>query len=411
MNIVAFVRNRNVSAQSVSGTSNPYLANESAGLSLVAKIVSSTPYGRNKAYYTVDQLIDNELLSFSGNLELSNELDLYNRLMSLSDRLRIPAKYHLLKNRAVVGLGGKFSAGKSEFINSVLGRQELLPTAQTPTTSVPTYIISGDADRVSAYSTKGAHISLDSDAVKAISHDFQNTYGLGLAQYLSFITVSVSDFRPDLALLDTPGYNKSDSGLIEAYSDSEKAYSQLRSSDYLIWLIDAENGTLTEDDIRFLRRLDLKTKILIVINKCDLKSDSVSRTVAEQTRTAALNAGIPLFDVVRYSSWYPEHLDGNERIKNFFDYTTEAETKIEDIRSQINEIATRIDEAFKQTHDRLEEQRNSIGNAIFRATNVLEIKALVSMYGKFNSEISIIGKNHGEFQRTRKKIYEMLNGL
>ena len=98
-------------------------------------------------------------------------------------------------------------------------------------------------------------------------------------------------------------------------------------------------------------------------------------------------------------------------IKNFFDYTTEAETKIEDIRSQINEIATRIDEAFKQTHDRLEEQRNSIGNAIFRATNVLEIKALVSMYGKFNSEISIIGKNHGEFQRTRKKIYEMLNGL
>ena len=180
---MAFVRNRNVSAQSVSGTSNPYLANESAGLSLVAKIVSSTPYGRNKAYYTVDQLIDNELLSFSGNLELSNELDLYNRLMSLSDRLRIPAKYHLLKNRAVVGLGGKFSAGKSEFINSVLGRQELLPTAQTPTTSVPTYIISGDADRVSAYSTKGAHISLDSDAVKAISHDFQNTYGLGLAQY------------------------------------------------------------------------------------------------------------------------------------------------------------------------------------------------------------------------------------
>lgn len=408
---MALVRNRNVPTKPAIGTSNPYLTNESAGLALVAKIVSSVPSRRNNAYYAVDQLIDNELLSFSGNLEMSNELDLYSRLISLSDRLRIPAKFHLLKNRSVIGLGGKFSAGKSEFINSVLGRQELLPTAQAPTTSVPTYIISGEADHVSAYSAKGAHISLDPDAVKAISHGFQNTYGLGLAQYLSFIAVSVSGFRSDLALLDTPGYNKSDSGLIEAYSDSEKAYSQLRSSDYLIWLIDVENGTLTEDDIRFIKRLDLKTKILIVVNKCDLKIDSESSSVAEQARTAAMNAGIALYDVVRYSSWYPEQFNGNARIQEYFDYAMEGESKIEDIRSQVSEVASRIDEAFKNKQAHLEEQRNVIGNAIFRATNVLEIKALVSMYGKSNSEISVIGKNYGEFQRTRQKINEMINRL
>lgn len=407
---MAFVRNRNIPVKTALGTSNPYLTHESEGLALVAKIISSVPHGRNNAYYAVDQLIDNELLSFSGNLEMSNELDLYSRLMALSDRLRIPAKFHLLKNRAVIGLGGKFSAGKSEFINSVLGRPEL-PTAQAPTTSVPTYIISGQTDHVSAYSVNGAHISLDSDAVKAISHGFQDTYGLGLAQFLSFIAVSVTGFRSELALLDTPGYNKSDSGLIEAYSDSEKAYSQLRSSDYLIWLLDVENGTLTEDDIRFIKRLDLKTKILIVINKCDLKIDSESNAVAEQTRTAALNAGIPLFDVVRYSSWYPEQYHGNDRIKEYFDYALEADTKIEDIRSQISEVAARIDEAFKNKQAELEEQRNIIGNAIFRATNVMEIKALISMYGKSNLEIATTSKNYSEFQKTCHKINIMINRL
>lgn len=407
---MALVRNRNVPAKPAIGTSNPYLTDESSGLALVAKIVSSVPHGRNSAYYAVDQLIDNELLSFSGNLEMSNELELYSRLIALSDRLRIPAKFHLLQNRAVIGLGGKFSAGKSEFINSVLGRQEL-PTAQVPTTSVPTYIISGETDHVSAYSAKGTHIALDPDAVKAISHGFQNTYGLGLAQYLSFIAVSVSGFRSDLALLDTPGYNKSDSGLLEAYSDSVKAYSQLRSIDYLIWLIDVENGTLTEDDIHFIKRLDLKTKILIVINKCDLKIDSESESVAAQARTAALNAGIPLYDVVRYSSWYPEKFRGSERIQEFFDYTMDGASKVEDIRSQISEVAARIDNAFKDKQSKLENQRNVIGNAIFKATNVLEIKALVSMYGKSNSEISEIITNYADFQRTRKKIFEMISKL
>ena len=114
---------------------------------------------------------------------------------------------------------------------------------------------------------------------------------------------------------------------------------------------------------------------------------------------------------MRYSSWYPEKFRGSERIKEFFDYTMDGSSKVEDIRSQVSEIATRIDNAFKDKQARLESQRNVIGNAIFRATNVLEIKALVSMFGKSNSEISMISKNYGEFQRTRQKIFEMISRL
>lgn len=393
--------------QVTNNENNPYLSNDAEGLALVSKIISSVPYGSNSNYYAVNQLIDNKLLSLSGSLNLPNELELYTRLIALSDRLMIPAKYHLLKNRSVIGLGGKFSAGKSEFINSILGRSEL-PTAQSPTTSVPTYIISGNNDQVLAYTGKGASINLDSHAVKAISHGFQDTYGLGLAQYLSFITISIPGFRPNLALLDTPGYNKADSNLIEAYSDSQKAYSQLRSIDYLIWLLDVHNGTLHNDDISFIKRLDLKTKILIIINKCDLKTPIDCSEVEEQARFAARNAEIPVFDVVQYSSLYPDMNHGRGRVQKFFEYAGSGDSNVEDVRAQINEIVAKISTAFQSKKKDLEEQRNLIGTAIYRSTNVMEVKALISMYGKTNSEINYIEKNYMEFQKTQQQINEMI---
>lgn len=399
-----------VSSKKMVCESNPYLSDESKGLMLVSKIVSSEERQRNRNYYSVNQLIDHKLLSVSGNIDLPNELELRSRLMSLSDRLLIPAKYTLLKNRAVIGLGGKFSAGKSEFTNSILGRP-VLPTAQSPTTSVPTYIISGKADHITAYNNKGANISLDEQAVKAVSHGFQNTYGLGLAQYLSFIAVSVTGFSPNLALLDTPGYNKADTSLIENYSDSQKAYSQLRSTDYLIWLVDVQNGTLTEDDIRFIKRLDLKTKVLIVINKCDLKIDSECAAVAEQARLAANNAGIPIFDVVQYSSYYPETKQGIDRVKKYFEYATNRESNVEDIQKQIDEIVSRINAAFHEKSNELIERRNMIGKAIFKSKHVIETKSLVSMYGRTNREIDEIRTNNNAFQKAYEEIKNKIRNL
>ena len=50
-----------------------------------------------------------------------------------------------LIGKNVVALGGGFSTGKSSFINSILD-EDILPYDIDPTTSVPTYIVYGDAD-------------------------------------------------------------------------------------------------------------------------------------------------------------------------------------------------------------------------------------------------------------------------
>lgn len=42
-----------------------------------------------------------------------------------------------LIGKTIVALGGGFSSGKSSFLNALLGGARLLPTAVTPSTSVP----------------------------------------------------------------------------------------------------------------------------------------------------------------------------------------------------------------------------------------------------------------------------------
>lgn len=54
-----------------------------------------------------------------------------------------------LAAKVIVGVGGAFSAGKSSFLNSVLGRK-ILSVEIDPTTSIPTYLMYGDCQRIKA---------------------------------------------------------------------------------------------------------------------------------------------------------------------------------------------------------------------------------------------------------------------
>ena len=403
-------RDRNIPFEDIPlKTGNRYLDEPEQGLALVARIISSD-HQRQRQYEELDYLMDEKLLRSTGRLNLENELKLYGHMMALSDRL-LEGKYHLLKNRTVIGLGGRFSAGKSLFINSILGRDELLPVDQAPTTSVPTYIISGDCDKVGAYTTKGASLELDAEAVGAISHGFQNTYGLGLAQYLSYLSVSVTGFQNGIALLDTPGYNKADETVIDAYTDSRKAYDQLRAVDCLIWLLDVSNGTLTDKDIKFIRELNLSTKILIVVNKCDLKTEKECTAVVDQVKSDAIAARIDLYEVVPYSSRKPDQYEGKDKILEFFSYARDSRTHTEDLAQEVKDIAGQIDAAFQIRSNELQSDRNNLGRAIFHSSKIFEIEALVELYGELNSTITDLNQDRIRFRNTGKKICEMISKL
>lgn len=69
--------------------------------------------------------------------------------------------------------------------------------------------------------------------------------------------------------MDTPGYSKPDSDTYSERTDESVAREQLSTADHVIWVTDVESGTLRKDDIEFIRSLELKSPMLIVLSKAD----------------------------------------------------------------------------------------------------------------------------------------------
>jgi len=116
---------------------------------------------------------------------------------------------------------------------------------------------------------KGKKYLMDTSTIRP------NVYGFGFSAFVDSIIIEASDYilPEEIALLDTPGYTKydQDSDSKRVLSDRQKAFKQLSISDYLIWLIDIDSGAITEDDIQFIESLPIKTPVLIIFTKADLK--------------------------------------------------------------------------------------------------------------------------------------------
>lgn len=397
---------------------NPYLDPQAKdGLDLVADIISPET-GRSKTeYYTVDKLLDQKILSASGRLVLPNGEALYNRLLSLSDRLRVPAKYRLLKSRSVVGIGGKFSAGKSQFINSLLPGSNL-PVGVNPMTSVPTYLVCESNQKnpgqgICAYTRKGTRILLDEEKLDAISHKFKDTYNLGLAQFLSFIAVYVPQgLSPKLALLDTPGYNNAEYPISNAYTDCEKAHTQLRVVDALIWVLDIQNGTLQKNDIEFIQNLSQTCPILFILNKSDLKTPDEQKRIQEEVRSTIQNNYRNVFDVLLYSAQEPHgYPESTQRIHAFMDMVAQKTDGTEKIDEEIRTILNTLNQAFDTAIKELKERRNQIGNLIFKSNHIFEMKGLVSLYGSLNTEIDAMQQHQMELKDIQRELKKALSNL
>ena len=64
--------------------------------------------------------------------------------------------------------------------------------------------------------------------------------------------------------LDTPGYSKADAEH-HHHSDEKLAINQLSKADYLIWLVNAKNGTIRDEDLQFLQKSHQKNLFLLYL--------------------------------------------------------------------------------------------------------------------------------------------------
>lgn len=393
---------------------NKYLKDVDAALNLISKIVPLSDGNKDfkNKIKKLDEL-NTSLLSAFRTVKLDNEAQLQIKLLQLSSKFKEEQKYKAIENKPIIGIGGKFSSGKSKFINSILNSgEELLPEDQMPTTSIPTYIMYGEREEISAYISENKKVDLDNDALHSLTHKFYEKYKIGFSAFINCLII----YEPklpykDVVFLDTPGYSKADFGnkdnKQEDFSDENKAYLQLRAADYLIWLVDIENGVLSETDISFITKVGLNTPVLIVVNKSDKKLDKDIEAVTKSIEQAALDAGLNVFAVTAYSSRNNVEWQERGKISEFLNMIGNKKSCRKDAYNQILEIGSSAVQYVEEKIEISVSERNFLSELILNSEDIMEIKSLIEIYGESMEEIRSMRKSIKKYENVIKGLKDI----
>lgn len=283
-------------------TANPYLSDPARGLQLVARLVGqplpdAVQDQQRDQLARLHDLIHRNFIELTAKGSYPGEAQALRELLALEQSLENLALFPDLASKTVVGVGGGFSAGKSRFLNTLLG-VDLLPESLEPTTAIPSFITRGDADRIVALNRFNHQVGLDHGALQAITHAFNQHYRdslgetFGFAHVLKLLMLHSTALRwRKLAFLDTPGYSKADVQHA-AQTDEGIALKQLTEADHVLWLLSAKNGSIRQDDLQFLRALDHPKPVFFVVTQADLVGESRIAAILGSTRQAIQQAGI-----------------------------------------------------------------------------------------------------------------------
>ncbi|HEV8325157.1 MAG TPA: dynamin family protein [Myxococcota bacterium] len=189
----------------------------------------------------------------------------------------------------VLAVLGEFNAGKSTFVNALLG-EDVAPMGVTPTTATINLIKYGPERAARAVYRDGRTRDIPFAALK----DFFREVGLGAARDVSLVEVMypIAELMR-VNVVDTPGLNS----LIEEHEAATRAF--IARADAVVWVFDVgQAGKLSE-----ARVLDLVSgharKTLGVVNKIDRVSDAERAEVLAHVRA---ELGGRLVDVVPVSA-------------------------------------------------------------------------------------------------------------
>ena len=285
---------------------NPYLAQPEAAMRLVAGLLAAPTLlaPGSQEMDALHVLIDDGFGALAPAAGPSGAR-VARELAALRDALQELVPFPDLANKVTIGFGGSFSAGKSRFLNTLLGVGELLPEGLEPTTAVPTCVIGG-ARSIRALNRMQRLVPIDREALQALAHGFDRQYGggggIGLAHMIELLVVQEPAQRwRHLALLDTPGFSKDD-GAANTLSDAAIARAQLGQCDHIVWLVSARNGALRLDDIHFLQSIGHRSPVFFIVTQADLQSDAAIAAIMDSIEQAAAQAGIACAGVMAWAA-------------------------------------------------------------------------------------------------------------
>ncbi|TPH40289.1 ATPase [Helicobacter pylori] len=255
----------------------------------------------NEGLEEYQSILDNKFLEFASGVDSLKEKEIaLLTLQEIKKELQLVASYPSLFQKNIVAVGGGFSAGKSTFLNNLLGLKLKLPEHIDPTTAIPTYCLKGKKEVLMGFSQNGGMVELPS---LTFDHQFLKSLGFNLKEIMPFMLLSAPSVPFEfLCFIDTPGYNPSNQGYTGG--DKQASKESLKHAKHILWLVSCERGELHKDDLEFLQELyeEEGKQVFIVLSRADRRTKSQLEEVAIKIRETLKDNGIEFLGICAYSA-------------------------------------------------------------------------------------------------------------
>ncbi|MGL2848348.1 acyl carrier protein [Helicobacter pylori] len=330
---------------------------------LIARILNAKT--KNEGLEEYQKILDNEFLEFASGVDSLKEKEIaLLTLQAIQKELQLVASYPSLFQKTIVAVGGGFSAGKSTFLNNLLGLKLKLPEDMNPTIAIPTYCLKGQREVLMGFSQNGGMVELPN---LAFDHQFLKSLGFNLKEIMPFMLLSAPSVPFEfLCFIDTPGYNPGNQGYTDG--DKEASKESLKHAKHILWLISCERGGIESDDLEFLQELYEEGKqVFIVLSRADRHTKSQLEEVAKQIKETLKDNGIEFLGICAYSTIrYQEYKEFSEKSKvfnsleKFLMKLNQRSEKQNEILESLYEVHGMYEKAIKQDANRFKRYQKTL---------------------------------------------------
>ncbi len=373
--------------------------------SVIARVLNARIENEGLAEY--QRILDNEFLAFSNEVEFKEQAVALRALQELDNELQLVASYPSLFQKSMVAVGGGFSAGKSSFLNNVLGLN--LPIGLDKTTAIPTYCLKGEREVLMGRSQNGGVVELPDFS---FDHKTLNAFDFDLKSIMPFMILSAPLPFKHLCFIDTPGYNPSNQGYTSGDRQASEEY--LANAKYILWVIDCQHGTIQSDDLDYLQELyeEHGKQVFIVLNKADRKTKNDLEKIATNIREILEDKGVEICGIGAYSSKnYEKCKEINENssiftpLEGFLRSLDKKSEKQNEILSVLYNVRLAYEKAIEQDANRFKRYQ--------KALHSIKLDLMQKGFDDFSdasfNKIESLKKEFSEQERSKRENLAQLN--
>ncbi|UOS27604.1 dynamin-like GTPase family protein [Helicobacter pylori] len=376
---------------------------------LIARILNAKM--ENEGLEEYQSVSDNEFLEFASGVDSLKEKEIaLLTLQEIKKELQLVASYPSLFQKTIVAVGGGFSAGKSTFLNNLLGLKLKLPEDLNPTTAIPTYCLKGKKEVLMGFSQNGGMVELPH---LTFNHQFLKSLGFNLKEIMPFMLLSAPSVPFEfLCFIDTPGYNPGNQGYTGG--DKEASKESLKHAKHILWLISCERGGIESDDLEFLQELyeEEGKQVFIVLSRADKCTKSQLEEVAKQIKETLEDHGIEFLGIGAYSATrYQEYKEFSEKSKvfnsleEFLMKLNQRSEKQNEILGYLYEVHSMYEKAIKQDANRFKRYQSELHS--------VGLDLMQKGFDDFNdatfNKIHSLKKEFSEQERSKRENLAQLN--